>query len=633
MKIYSHICIWMLGSLLLSGSQGFAQGFGRGAGGNDSGGSNFSDLFVSDTLDVQYYYQKEPGKHYTFDDTLLNDFHVFDLSGVGNKSYLNLGFPGSPARPLIPVPETFTGFSLGLKAHDPYAMGDDKLKFYSTDKGITDAFFTKGKTQNDGLLKIQFGRSFKDRIRVTLNFNRYNNTGVYNRQAGKNTNLGVGFTYSSEDQRLRIFGSHYSNIYDQLNNGGITTDTAFTGEFASERTSVPTYLTGASTRDQSKTYQIRTYYQLLGKDSTNAEAGFSLQHIFRIDNRKFKFADINLTDVSASYYADRLFDDRGMRHYLGHKSIINDFSLRFSTRKHSQISVGLRNIINQINQEPLEDKITEWKPYGNIGWVFADRINLDARGELNINKENASFLTQGRVSLDLGKAGILSGKLDINQHRASLLARRAFFNQVLAWDNDFKNIFINSLEASYHLPQYSFQVTAGQVVTNNQIYFDQNGYPQQQDGLSNLLHLTVRKSFKLGAFELKNQITLQQGGRDPVFRVPAWRTENSLDFTGILFKKVLDFRTGLDLKLNESYQGLTYQPLVGQFALEDNPDFEIPLFPYLDFRASFRVRYFRAFVIVHNVTSLLRDDVYYETSRYPYPDLFLRLGISWIFIN
>lgn len=602
--------------------------------GSNRGSSSvsFDDAdFTNDTLDARYFFQTDPRQSFRFDDTLLQYFHEFDISHIQGITYLNLGFPGSPVQPLIPSPDGFTGFSTGLNSYRPYYTDDHNFRFFQSEKAITQAFYTKGQTQNDGVFRGQFARSFKDRLQVSLEYNRYTNFGVYSRQNGRNTNLGVGLGYQSKNGRLMLFGSHYSNIFAQQNNGGITTDTLFTGEFTEERTNIPTYLVNAATRDDQKSFNIQGHYQLLGRDSLQSSGGLWLRYIFRSDNHYFKFSDTQLTEESRQYYGELLTDMRGIRHFIGHKRIVNDASLNLGKLANRKIRLGLRNIVNNINQEPKEFSITEWKAYGDADWNFADRLYLQAVGEININRENTTFLFGGKLEANFGKAGLLSGHLNINQQQPSLIESGLYVNQTLVWENDFRNIFINNLKVNYRLPEFNFSITGGQILAKDKIYFNQRGFPVQQDGLSTLSYLQIYKSFRLGPFLNENKIVLQKASKDPVFRVPDWFSQHSLDFASILFKSVLDFKAGFDIRLNDTYYGNTYHPLTGQFAVEDRV--EIPLFPSVDFRASFRVRYFRAFAMLHNILQPLRNDVYIQTSRYPHPDFFLRLGIGWIFIN
>ncbi|MCB0688144.1 MAG: hypothetical protein KDC53_16520 [Saprospiraceae bacterium] len=603
---------------------------GRSGTGSDSS-PEFDENFEADTLHLKYFYQTDPRLLYDFFDTLLTDFHEFDISHLEGTTYLNLGFPGSPVQPLIPISNAYTGFSLGLDSYKPYYVDDHNFRFYDSKKAITDVFYTKGQTQNDGIFRAKFGRSFKDQLQFSLDYNRYVNFGDYSRQNGRTTNLGLGLGYQSKNDRLYLFFTHYSNIFSQQNNGGFTTDTLFNNQFTEQRTAIPTYLDGASTRDDRKSYKVQAHYQLLGKDSLRQSGGLWMQYAFRVDNHYFKFADIEVDSVSTHYYGDLMTDDRGVRNFVRHNRVINDIALNLGRADKREIKAGFRNIINKIDQEPEKYKITEWKLYGAAKWSFANRLNLSSSGEFNINKENATFLISGLIDINLGKAGNLTGRLDINQQQPSLLQSRLFINQINVWDNDFKNIFINHLRATYRIPGLNFELTGGQILAKDQIYFSSTGYPVQQEGLSNLTYLSIYKAFTFGVFHNENKLVFQKAGNNPVFRVPDWYIQHSLDFNNILFKSVLGLKAGFDFRLNNSYYGSTYLPEIGQFAVDNQ--FKIPLYPSLDFRTSFRVRYFRAFAILHNILQPLRGDVYIQTSRYPHPDFYFRLGIRWIFIN
>ncbi len=625
-SIFLAIFFWIAGSLFAQ--RGRAGGFGNSG---ETAGEFSDDAFENDTLDVQYYYQNTPEILRYYDDTLIRHFHEFDLSEIQKSTYLNLGYPGSPARRLIPVPHQYTGFNLGLNGYNPYLIDDHNFRFYKMKKALTDVFYTKGQTQEDGLFRARFSRNFKDNVQVSIDYNRYNNSGLYLRQLGRNTNLGVGLGYQSKNKRLLIFGTHYSNIFEQQNNGGITTDTLFAAEYGSERTDIPIYLNAAKTRDQYKSLQLNTFYKLAGKDSTSSATGLVAQYSVRSDHRKYRFSDTDLDEESAIYYGELLTDLRGTRHYIANRRIINDFSLKVGNAQSKQITVGLRNIINKIIQEPFTDKITEWKAYGTAQWNLGSTLAVGALGELNVNRENASFLLSGRINTNLGKAGTLIGQIDLNQRPPSLIQDRVYISQILGWEHSHKNIFVNHLRGTYSISAAKLSVTVGQVLMDNPIYFDSNSIPNQIENVVSLQYLKVYKRFDLGILSAESKLVFQTTGNQNVFQVPGWYLEQSLSFSGLLFKKVLDFQSGFDLRLNDSYDGSTYFPMIGNFGVEDR--IEIPLYPALDFRVSGRVRYFRVFAKLHNILQPISDTIYYQNSRYPQQDLFFRLGVGWIFIN
>ncbi len=584
---------------------------------------------TEDTLDARFFYLDNPVRKYVFEDTLIRYFHEFDESHLLGETYLNLGYPGSPIRNLIAAPKTHSGFQLGLNRYETYRIDDHNFRFFDIEKALTTAFYTRGQTQNDGIFRGLFARNFKDRVQFAIDFHRYSNLGSYDRQQGRNTNLGAGIWYQSEDQKLQVFATFYANVYDQENNGGITTDTLFDEDLFEERVAIPVALNAAQTRDQHSVYQLKGSYRLSDLDTSATDRGLLAEYVLRFDNRLYRFSD---TDPNAEYYGTLLQDDRGMRHFLKDNQIINEFNIAFNGRSDGRKFVlGLKNLIHHIEQEPRTFQLTEWRAQGKLDWTLGDRIQLKSNAEINVNRQTAGYIVNGLLSLDLQKFGMLRGALTINNRPPSLIEQNLWLSQIEIWDNDFKTAFSNHLKVQYELPLIRFKVTAGQVITSNQIFFDTEGFARQDPSVATLNYLKVYKAFRLGRMYNENKVTLQATGNSDVFRIPGWFTEHSLYYQGRIFNNVMDFKTGFDVRLNQGYYGLTYMPHLAQFALDDS--FEIPFYPDLDYHLSFQVRYLRFFAMLENILQPLRKDVYIQTSRYPQPDFLFRIGLSWIFVN
>ncbi len=584
-----------------------------------------------DTLLLTLVDMKDPAAILPYEDTLLNSFHEFDVSHLWGTSYFNLGFPGSAIRPIIPLGKTFTGFRLGLDQFDPYRKDEHNFHFFRLKKAFTYANYTQGRSQEEGIIRTLFSRDFKDGINLSLDYNRYNNMGVYNHQKIQNTNLGVGLWIRSKDEKLHVFLNHFSNVFDQDENGGITTDTLFNSPFFEQRITIPVYLQSADTRDQERTYQMLAQYQLTGVDSLARADGLTAQYQIRISNRRYRFSDTDPPSEN-DYYDGFFTDSRGLRQFIRHQQLTNAARLQFRGKLDGQlISVGLRNVIHKIEQEPLTETIAEWFGDGSIQWKFGDRVRLVSVGEIAVNSNNASFLISGDLDLDLGIAGRLLGNLTINRRNPTLIQRRLFVSQTNIWDHDLDNLTINRIEATYIPPKLGLHITAGQQLISNPIFFDHSAFPRQLDEVVSLSYLKVTNRIRFGNIYSENKIVLQTAGNQEVYRIPRWYSEHRLYFLGPLFKDVLNLNIGFDYRMNSPYDGITYYPLTGQFTNED--DFEVPFFPYVDFRIGFRVKYFRAFFMLHNVLKPIRNDVYFQTSRYPSEDLHLRIGLGWAFIN
>ena len=618
------ILIWAPGRAQIPG------GFDR----QNEGEGGTGLLLEDDTLDVSYFYLSNISQQFPYADTTVQYFHEYDIDHIAGENYFNLGFPGSPLRKVILMPRMFTGFSMGLNSLDPYRMDTHNFRYYNLKKAFTSVLFTQGKTQEDGIFKASFSRNFKDRINLSLNYGRQNNLGLYDHQKIRNTNLGIGFWYMNKDKSYQLFLSHFANTFEQESNGGITTDSLFNTDFSAQRITIPVYLPSnvsrAFTRDAERIYQADSYYRLFGKDSLRLEQGFLLHHQLRLFNRRYRFSDAGAGSLG-DYYHHFLTDDRGIRNFIGLQRITNDFNLSFAAKKEGkQIQIGLRNNLNSLNQEPIKDNFTEWFLKGKVRWSLGDRIAVDATGELGINKDNASYLLEGSIELDLKQAGKLFGTLSVNQRGNPLVINKLILTHEQIWENNWKNVLINHLSATYLMPKWDLALTGGQILYSNPIYFDSLVYPRQLDEIVSLTYLRVTNHFRLGHFHNENRIIFQQGANKKIFTVPTWYFLHSIYFEGRLFK-TMNLNVGFNIKHHTSFEGISYSPIVGDFYTENA--YPIEWYPNIDFRLGFQVKYFRAFALLENVMQNFRKDIYFQTSRYPQADFTFRLGIGWVFLN
>ncbi len=604
---------------------------GRFPGGQGDGqGADFGDvIFSEDTLDVKYYFLEKPERKFVYQDTFIQYFHEYNLDRIRGPQYFGLGYPTSPVRSVVPLPTEQLGYHLGLTSYQPYRINDHNFRFYQIKKALTYASYVQGQSQNDGIFRVLFARDFKDGLQISLAYNRANNLGIYRKQAGQQTNLGVGMRYVSKNKNFQVHGVHYANTFSQENNGGITNDTSFLGELGSERLNIPIYLEGAETRDQERTYQIKGTYRLAGRDSVQSSQGLLASVQLKSEERIFKFFD---RSPSLTYYGNYWTHDQGVRNFIKHNNFSTHFNLRFAGAKPNQLfQVGIKNVSHQVDLDATKENINDWIVTSALQWALKDRLTLEATGDFGTNRRGSFYALKGEIGLDLGVAGRLTGSLQINQRLPSQIESHLFLSQSEIWQTDFKNVLNNHLSARYELPSLDFWVKAGQIISSNPIYFTSTAVPDQIDGLASLTYLRIFKSFKLGSFVNENQIILQQPGNTQIFRLPRWHTRNSLYFDGYLFKKILNLKTGFEFLYHDSFEGISYAPFIGQWTVDSENS--ITSYPALDYHLAIRVGFLRAFVLLENFLQPFQDIPYFQTSRYPGQDFTLRIGLSWIFIN
>ena len=83
---------------------------------------------------------------------------------------------------------------------------------------------------------------------------------------------------------------------------------------------------------------------------------------------------------------------------------------------------------------------------------------------------------------------------------------------------------------------------------------------------------------------------------------------------------------GVTFKYFSSYNANAYNPLLGEFVLQNDTEIGFPTF---DVFINARVRRTRIFFKVDNVTSPFSKKNYFSAPNYPYRDLTIRFGLVW----
>ncbi len=371
---------------------------------------------------------------------------------------------------------------------------------------------------------------------------------------------------------------------------------------------------------------------------------FTVYHHLRFKTNRYKFFDDAVSDDS-TYYGDMLVDSRGLRNFVETRELENTFKLQTFKlgekdtsgvrRQNDLIEAGLIHSLHFVDQEPADTStINQLFLTGKIRFNPGERLRIQAYGHLGFLNNGGDYRLSGELFLDFKKVGNLKAELVNQLYTPSLIQHRLFISQKAFWENDFDKTLETSLAGTYELPAFRFSATLRNQLITNFIYYDTLATPKQHGTAINILQVMLRKDFKLGPFAFNNLFVFQNVSQN-VLRLPSYFSKHSLYFEGRVFKKVLETRIGFDLRLSNAYKADAYNPLIGQFHLQDEQD--IPFAPLLDAFINFRVNTFRFFVKVENLLTPIRNQYYYQTARQALPFSWsnggLRFGLSWRLVD
>lgn len=692
---------------------------------------------VLDTFKIFYYYPQQFYRETAFKDSLLGDYtHQLDPARMRAYDYQNLGILGSAAQPIVYEEQFMQGFDVGLHQFDIYKRTIDSLRFYRVEKPFTNAEYDRGGDQADARTKIQFARNFSKGTNLSLDYHRITQTAdriQFNNQRVRNTALTLGVSLQNASGRYRGFVGFSSNKNEQEENGGLLSEPTVEGGFATPA-SAEVQTETARTVYRYNAFQYTQFFNLRkvappppparppvrrpltrpSSDSTMAppdsiqrrldslllmeqrlakrtadslanlpvpKAGifskqeFLLSHTIRYEQNIYKFFETSPSS-NPDFYEGLLTDIRGLRYYLEHRKLENQFSLLTykPEKRNSQLpkdargllELGLTHKLHLLRQETGDSTINNLFLTGKWHYLPTKFLRLETAGHLGVLENIGDFRVEAKLSLDLGGLGVFSGKFVNQLSEPSLIYKRWDLSQQALWRNAFRKTLSNKLEATYAIPQRHFSVTGTYHLVNNMVYFDELGQAQQSRATVNILQLAAQKRFQVGKIFLDNQVVFQTSSEDFV-RLPELFGKHSLFYKDQWFKQILDIKIGLDVRYRSAYFSDTYSPAIGNFRLQNQQELQ-GFLPLADFHLGFRIGKFRAYVRLENLRNFFLEDemvgvldengnpvigtdgtpetelvdlsnidnwrLYYPTAFSPYPNASgLRIGVKWRFLE
>jgi hypothetical protein len=252
--------------------------------------------------------------------------------------------------------------------------------------------------------------------------------------------------------------------------------------------------------------------------------------------------------------------------------------------------------------------------------------NLDASAVYDVNEENQiSFRYQNM------------NKLPNNNYNLYQSSYKKY-----NWSNNFVNEKINSISVNADTQWVTLSLQLNSI--KDHLYFadvttaterkdsTQIVAPAQYGKAINYVSLKVAKEFVFGKWALDNTFLFQKVDQsDAILNVPEFVTRNTFYFSDYMFGKKLFIQTGVELNYFTSYYSNSYNPLIGEFFVQDRV--KIGNYPNLDFFINTRIQRTRIYLKAEHFNSLFSKNNYFSAPDYPYRDFLIRFGLVWNFFN
>ncbi len=591
--------------------------------------------FLDTTLTIQ--------KEYTYNYLRRDDFELMPFANVG-QPYNSLGV--DLTRPNL-YPKS------GARARHFNYLEKEDITYYNVPTPMTDLFF-KTTLEQGQLLDAMITFNTSPRFNFSIAYKGFRSLGKYQFNQVESGNFRTTANYQSKNNqytlRAHIAGQ---DILGEENGGLIVKELQFESEDPEfrDRSRIDVFFTDARNKVLGKRYFLDHRYVLTRKKDSVSDSSLGIGHEFTYETKYYQFQQ----DAQNKYFGEDLFSPIDDKAYL--KTFFNSVSLDYSNRFLGTV----KGYVNWFQYDYFFDSllITEEGTIPNqltgneiaVGGSYKKRIgpfSLDGNLAYGITGELTNYIFDASAKLKLNE----ENEVSFSAHASS---RKPNFNFLL-YQSDYANYNWYNAETfeDENVQRLQFDLnsqvwgdlTAQYTVTDNYTYFSSNANaaqvaegeanafvtPKQEGNSVNLLKVKYRKEFRLGKWALNNTVMYQNVTQDSqVLNLPQLVTRNTIYFSSDVFKKAMFLQTGVTFKYFTAYNMDAYNPLLGEFYVQNQE--ELGGFPLLDFFINARVRQTRIYLKAEHFNSSFTGNTFYAAPGYPYRDFVIRFGLVWNFFS
>lgn len=576
-----------------------------------------------DTLLYADFLQREMADRIT-DTTLRGNFHTTGVIEDHWPHLMKLGYSGSPVYgPHYYVPRD-AGWDLGYYAFDSYRKDFGDMLFIKEGDPVTKLTYIQTPQVNQSIFNGYFSRKFDD-LSFAVDHNRYNFTGDYLNQRSFNTIFHTGLALDKEKWYGYFLFS--SEVFQQNNNGGITTDSLYFGpqqDIYENRAGYPIRFRNGISRDDRKNARAGWMLKALRFQQYEVNAGVEVDYLQRQ-------ISMNSTQSMMEFFpAFSLEGLDGISSFVKQTSALPGAILEFSDSTRSVFT--LRSLTGlRISQIQHIDRSQNWQEFVQQGDLVLQTNFLDLLGhlDLRIYNNNVYFDVSGELTTDW-RGFAVSAQAALKRTPAPWLYRHQNLSGTTLWDLDPPSTFTQILGGSigYQSDRLQARIELNQLFQSNLSYLNQWGLPDTLDNQTSVT-ITPMLNAHLGIFHLQNEIAFFASDQN-IPGYPPLSGRHSIFIEDKWFKNRMHLNLGFTVYWKNSHDAAYYLPFVQSFIPTDQTlAAEYRFTPFF----AFRVRTFKFFVRMENANLLWQDKILFDNYHYPLMDPTIRMGIEWIFRN
>ncbi len=591
----------------------------------------------------------------TYVDTALTiqceyKFNYLRRDNFGLQPFANEGQPYNVLQFSLVKHAPFPSFGYRAK-HFSYIEAE-QVNYYSVATPLTDLYF-KSVMEQGQTLDAFITLNTSEKLNFSIAYRGLRSLGKYINQLSSIGNFR--FTTSYHSTGMRYIANFHFTGQDILNgeNGGIVSEENFESDDPKfkNRARLDVYFKDAESFLKGKRFFLDHQFRI---NSARGANNLYISHRFNFENKDFEWRQptiatstiddnnqqLNFNRFGTAYVpanihdrakSNQVYNRVGVSYENSTLGTFTFFGEHFRTNYYFDKVIILNSqvIPSSINQDIAG--IGGQYNYRKNKWTAAASYSTSVTNTPYFSFDGSatySFDDRNRVGLSYSNLSRVPDHL-FNLHQSSYVT----YN----WYNDFANEKSNTVgfDAFTQWANLSLQYRT----INDYLYFSDNGIapqqlvsPNQFDGTINYISAKLSREFKWRKWGFDNTLLYQKTTQDQnILNVPEFVTRNTLYYSEHFFKRALYIQTGITLNYFTSYYADGYNPLIGDFYVQEQK--KIGDFPMLDFFINARVRQTRIFLKAEHFNSAWTGNDFYSAPGYPYRDFLVRFGLVWNFFK
>ena len=525
--------------------------------------------------------------------------------------------------------------SIGFKAKHFNYLEKNDIKYYHVPTPFTDLYY-KSVMEQGQTLDAFFTTNLSKQFNFSIAYKGLKSIGKYINAITSSGNFRFTTSYQSKNNKYYLNAHFTSQDISNQENGGIKDVYLFntSEEPYNERERLDVYFRDASSLLQGKGIFINHSYNF---------KNIAFTHEFSHDYKFFNFSQSQNERLGSAFVSK-------INNKTRYNNLYNSISVAFNTKLIGRVkafiedynynyyynSAVLDNLGNIIVPNAISDRISSFG--AEYMYKYSDKLDLKINAKKSFTNQNVeNILLQANYNFNKDFKIIANYKKQnsIPQLNA-LLYQSDYVNY--NWYNNFVNEKFN--EITLNLQTKWINIKANSKFIKDYIYFTDTSTlsnivlvkPFQYNKTINYASVKAQKEIKYKKWALDNTILYQQVTQeDNILNGPKIVTRNTIYYSDYVFKKAMFLQTGVTLNYFTTYFANNYNPLIGEFSVQNNT--KIGNFPMLDFFVNAQIRTARIYLKAEHFNSAITGYNFFNAPNYPYRDFIVRLGLEWNFFK